>query len=129
MYVFKFACIGRSEKLQAQLSADALIVSLNKCVIVLYLRHVRSEISHQFIRWSKIAKTVEIYSMIPPLCVCHPMSTWSCCVIQIHDAALVSIYTTDRQRITHENTFKEWYTHTFCLLQQLYIGGYALWHF
>jgi len=44
---FKFAHIDRSEKLQTQLSIDALIVGLIERSIVLYFCHTISEILYE----------------------------------------------------------------------------------
>jgi len=93
---FKLVHIDRSEKLQTQLSTDALIIDLIGCSIVLYLCHTISEISHQFFRQSKITKIAEIYHVIVSICVRYPMSARTSRIVQVYDTAFVSTCTVYR---------------------------------
>ena len=71
--------------------------------IVLY-RNIVPEISHQFLKRSKIIEIVNI--AVVPLRVGYPINTVFCRIIQIHNITFVSTRAARRLRVTHENISK-----------------------
>ena len=93
--LFKFTRVYRLQKPQTHLSAETLIRLIGRA-IVFYRRSIVLEISHQFLRRSKIAETVKIHDAIVPLRVRYPMSTRPRRIVQIHDTAFVSAHAARR---------------------------------
>jgi len=88
--LYKFTRVDSSLKPQTHLSAEILIVRLIERVIVLYHRKTVLEISHQFLGQKISEKYLSKYITCS---FSHRLSNeyLNCRVVQIHDAAFVSV--------------------------------------